>query len=279
LARKRKTKEVKSIPFEVETKEISTSETSLEEFEPREKYMSLGDHLEELRQRLIKCILFVFSITIFFMFFGAETHKILASPYKKVLGENATFFQIKLMAPIIIYLKTSFMLAILISVPFLLYLVWGFIAPAVEAKTEKYGKVLILFATFLFWSGITLCWFTVFESFLRVFLVLFRTPDIETKLPIDEYYDIFFNLHLVFGLSFELPIVLIILGQIGIISSDFLISKWRETTIIIAVASAVLSPGPELFSMMMLFAPLLILFFLSIFLMKFLEKKSDSSPN
>ncbi len=270
---KSKTKQ-KPIPLEIETREISTSETSLEEFDPREKYMSLGDHLEELRIRLIKCLFIVFAITVFFMSFGAETHKILAGPYKRVLGENATFFQIKLMAPILIYLKTSMMLAVLISVPFILYLIWGFIAPAVDKNTERYGKVLIIFATFLFWSGITLCWFTVFESFLRVFLVLFRTPDIETKLPIDEYYDIFFNLHLVFGLSFELPIVLIILGQIGLISSDFLISKWRETTIIIAVASAILSPGPELFSMMMLFVPLLVLFFLSIFLMRFLEKKS-----
>lgn len=252
-------------------------ENEIVEANSREKYMSLGDHLEELRQRLIKCIFILLAFTIFFMVFGPEVHKIFSAPYKTVLGKDATFFQIKLMAPIMIYLKTSFLLSVLLSVPFLLYLVWGFISPAVENTTEKYGKFLIIFATLLFWAGIALCWFTVFENFLRIFLVIFRTPDIETKLPIDEYYDIFFNLHLIFGLSFELPIVLIILGRIGILSSDFLLEKWRETTLILSVASAILSPGPDVFSMMMLFVPLLILFFVSIFIMRFMEKSSDSA--
>jgi sec-independent protein translocase protein TatC len=255
---------------------IIESENEIVETSSREKYMSLGDHLEELRQRLIKCIFILFAFTLFFMIFGPEVHKIFSAPYKTVLGKDATFFQIKLMAPIMIYLKTSFLLSVLLSVPFLLYLVWGFVSPAVEDKTEKYGKFLIIFATLLFWAGIALCWFTVFENFLRIFLVIFRTPDIETKLPIDEYYDIFFNLHLIFGLSFELPIVLIILGRIGILSSDFLIAKWRETTLILSVASAILSPGPDVFSMMMLFVPLLILFFVSIFIMRFMEKSNSN---
>lgn len=90
-------------------------------------------------------------------------------------------------------------------------------------------------------------------------------------LPIDEYYDLFFNLHLVFGASFQLPIVLILLGRIGFLSSRFLISRWREAVLIIAVVSAVLSPGPDVFSMLMLLVPLSFLFFLSAIIMKVLE--------
>lgn len=243
--------------------------------DPREKYMSLGDHLEELRQRIIRGILSVLLVTIALLFFGEEVHTIFASPYKKVLGPNATFFQIKLMAPLLIYLKTSFIVGVLFCFPYLLFLLWGFIAPAVEAKTEKHGKLLILFATLLFWSGLAICWYTVFENFLRIFLVMFRPPDVDMKLPIDEYYDIFFNIHLIFGLSFELPVVLIILGRIGIISSNFLMNKWREATVILSVFAAVFSPGPDVFSMMMLFVPLLFLFFLSIGIMKFTESKED----
>ncbi|HMV41373.1 MAG TPA: twin-arginine translocase subunit TatC [Leptospiraceae bacterium] len=242
----------------------------------REKYMSLGDHLEELRQRLIKCLLIVGLFTIVFMIFGSEVHSIFASPYKKVLGEKATFYQVKLMAPMLIYLKTSFILAILFSVPLLLYIIWGFISPAVDIEMERYGKLMIVFATLLFWTGLAVCWFTVFENFLRVFLVMFQPGDIDTKLPIDEYYDVFFNLHLIFGISFELPVVLILLGRIGLISSDFLLNKWRETTVILSVFSAVLSPGPDVFSMMMLFAPLLVLFFLSIIIMRIAETRKES---
>lgn len=239
----------------------------------REKYMSLGDHLEELRQRLIHCLFIVGAFTIVFLFFGSEVHEIFASPYKKVLGANATFYQIKLMAPMLIYLKTSFILAVLFSVPLLLYIIWGFIAPAVDVSMERYGKFMIAFATLLFWSGLALCWFTVFENFLKIFLVMFRPPDIDMKLPIDEYYDVFFNIHLIFGLSFELPVVLILLGRLGLVTSNFLLAKWRETTVILSVFSAVLSPGPDVFSMMMLFAPLLVLFFLSIFIMRITESR------
>ena len=240
----------------------------------REKYMSLGDHLDELRQRLIHCILIVSALTTVFLFFGSDVHTIFASPYKKVLGANASFYQIKLMAPMLIYLKTSFILAILFSVPLLLYIIWGFIAPAVGLNMERYGKLMITFATLLFWAGLALCWFTVFENFLRIFLVMFRPPDIDMKLPIDEYYDVFFNIHLIFGLSFELPVVLILLGRIGLVTSDYLIAKWRETTIILSVFSAVLSPGPDVFSMLMLFAPLLVLFFTSILIMRVTENRS-----
>lgn len=103
---------------------------------------------------------------------------------------------------------------------------------------------------------------------------MFQPPDIDTKLPIDEYYDVFFNIHLIFGLSFELPVVLILLGRVGIVSSNFLLAKWRETLVILSFFSAVLSPGPDVFSMMMLFAPLILLFFASILIMRITENKA-----
>ncbi|EMG01680.1 Sec-independent protein translocase protein TatC domain protein [Leptospira borgpetersenii str. 200701203] len=77
---------------------------------------------------------------------------------------------------------------------------------------------------------------------------------------------------MIFGLSFQLPIVLILLGSLGIIRSSFLILKWREAIIVLAIAAAVLSPGPDLISMLFLFVPLAILFVVSIVLMKVIER-------
>ncbi len=233
--------------------------------------MTLGEHLEELRTRLIWSIGVVFSFMVVMLFFGEEIHSLFIAPYRNVLGPNAKFFQIQLMAPVLIYLKTAFMLAVLISIPILLFILWGFVAPAVDPLTEKWGKAVILFSTVLFWSGIALCWFTVFENFLRIFLVTWRLEGIDPFLPIDEYYDLFFNLHLIFGASFQLPIALLLLGRLGIVSSQYLLLKWREAILIIAVISAVLSPGPDVFSMCMLLLPLTFLFLLSAFLMKFIE--------
>lgn len=241
----------------------------------RDKVMTLGEHLEELRWVIIKSLLTLVILMTVTLFFASNIHSIFVKPYKKVLGENATFFQIKLMAPIMIYLKTSFFVSLLISIPIQLSFLWGFIAPAVDKKVEVYGRYLILFSSILFWSGVILCWFLVFDKFLEVFLTMFRPPDVEMKLPIDEYYDIFFNIHLIFGLAFQLPIVLIILSILGIIHSNFLLDKWREAILILSIASAVLSPGPDVFSMLMLFVPLLILYFASVLFMKIIENKSE----
>ncbi|MCB1158043.1 MAG: twin-arginine translocase subunit TatC [Leptospiraceae bacterium] len=236
--------------------------------------MTIGEHLEELRQVLIRGLFVLGVFIIVALFFGEDVHKILTTPYKNVLGKNATFYQIKMMAPFMVYLKTAVMISILFSFPIQLYFIWGFISPAVEPKHERYGKIIILASTLLFWAGIALCWYSVFEKMLQFFLVVFQLPDIETKLPIDEYYDIFFNLHLIFGIAFQLPIVLVLLGAMGILRSAFLFSKWREVTIFLAIASAFLSP-PDWVSMVALLIPLEILFFLSLIVMKMVERKEE----
>lgn len=238
--------------------------------------MTLGEHLEELRTIIIRGILVLGVAMLVGLFFGEEIHKFLTTPYRNVLGENATFYQIRLMAPFMIYFKSSFILSALVTFPIQLYLLWSFVAPAVDESQEKYGKLVILFSTLLFWSGLALCWFTAFEKILYFFLVVFQPGDIENKLPIDEYYDIFFNLHLVFGISFQLPIVLVILGRIGILNSSFLMKFWREVTLTLSIAAAVLSP-PDLLSMFLLFVPMEILFFVSVLIMKFSEKKSEEN--
>jgi sec-independent protein translocase protein TatC len=274
-AKKQKTpKKLKSVTLK-ESKEIISSESIQNELETpkeREKFMTLGEHLEELRTVLIKSIWVLGFLLSIGLYFGPELYKIIALPYKKVLGQDAKFFQIQLMAPLLIYLKISFMLSVLFGMPIILSFLWSFVAPAVSIETERYGKFIILFSTVLFWSGVIICWFTVFDKLLELFLIVFNPPDVDQRLPVDEYFDIFFNIHLIFGLSFQLPIVLILLGRIGILSSSYLIEKWREGVIILSVFSAVLSPGPDVFSMMMLFIPLLVLFGLSIIVMRFSEK-------
>lgn len=272
ISKKKKAPKVQPEPL---SPPVLTPTQEVEEYSPREKVMTLGEHLDELRSVLIKCMVTLGILMTITLFFGTDIHSILVQPYKNVLGKDATFFQIKLMAPILIYLKTSFILSLLVSIPIQLSFLWGFIAPAVEEEMEKYGKYLILFSSLLFWAGIAVCWFLVFEGFLNVFLVMFHPPDVEMKLPIDEYYDIFFNIHLVFGLTFQLPIILIVLSMIGVLNSSFLLNKWREAVILLSIFSAVLSPGPDVFSMLMLFLPLLFLFFLSIFLMRLMEKKAN----
>lgn len=241
--------------------------------EVEEKYMTVGEHLEELRQVFIRGLLALSLFMIFGMVFGEQIHEILTTPYRKALGnEEAKFFQIKLLAPFMIYLKSAFMLALLLSFPLQLYFLWGFVAPALDKATAKYGKYVILFSTLLFWLGVGLCWYGVYEKMLHFFLVTWQPPDMNPGLPIDEYFDIFFNLHLLFGLAFQLPIAMILLGRLGVLKSKFLFAKWREVTITLAISSAFFSP-PDIISLLLLFLPLELLFFISLLIMRITEKK------
>lgn len=117
----------------------------------REKYMTLGDHLEELRTVLIRSLLVVAVIMGISLFFGEEIHKILAQPYKNVLGPQATFYQIKLMAPFMIYLKSSFMISILLGLPFVLFFS-GVLFPRLSIP-ERIVTVNFSFFSVRFFSG------------------------------------------------------------------------------------------------------------------------------
>ena len=238
----------------------------------REKNMTFEDHLEELRKVILYCLGILLVFMVISLIFGKEVHSFFSKPYKNILGEKAKFYQIKITAPFIVYLKTSFMVSFLIGFPIFLSFIWSFIAPAFDKKIARYGLLIIIFSTFLFWGGILLCWYSAFENLLKIFLITFRPPDIEAQLPVDEYYNLFFNLHLVFGLCFQIPIILILLSVLEIIHSKTLTKRWREITVILAFMGALLSPGPDIFSMMILFIPLIALFIISIFLVKFIEK-------
>jgi sec-independent protein translocase protein TatC len=210
-------------------------------------------------------------LTSLLLFFSSDLHRILSDPYKRVLGEKAMFFPIKLMGPFMIYLQASFVVALIASLPIILYFFWGFIVPAVSHEIEKSGKLVIIVSSLLFWAGVALCWFRIFESILYFFLVYINPPDVRQELPLDEYYSIFFMIHLLFGLAFQLPIVVVILGRLGIVHSSFFISRWRESTMVVAVISVLI--GPEIISSLILFGCLMVLFIGSVVFIRVAEKK------
>ncbi len=155
---------------------------------------------------------------------------------------------------------------------FLLYQLWVFVAPALYKKEKKFMAAFLLIGSALFVLGGSFVYFIVFPNAFS-FLLNFGSSADQAMISIAEYLSFFFVMFLVFGSAFEMPLVFSVLAVMGIVSSQFLTSSRRYAVVLLAVASAVLTP-PDIFSMVFMLAPLLLLYEISIFFVKILEKKA-----
>ena len=150
---------------------------------------------------------------------------------------------------------------------------WLFISPALYKEERKYGVAFILFGTFLFLTGVSFVYFVVYPLAFE-FLMTFGGDKDTPMIKIDEYLSFITTTTLVFGLTFEMPLILAVLGRLGIVSSDMLKASRRYTVVILALVSAVVTP-PDLISQILLLIPLYLLFEFSIYLVKVIEKKQN----
>lgn len=137
--------------------------------DPREKYMSVGDHLEELRVRILWMIgvLVVFSVAA--GVFSASIHRFLIAPYNEITGERLLLYSV--VGPMEVYIKVSFITGLATSLPVLIYILWGFVAPAVSRRAALLGNGIVLCSTVLFWTGMAVCWFYIFPLSLQFMFV------------------------------------------------------------------------------------------------------------
>ena len=169
------------------------------------------------------------------------------------------------------YLKISFVGGVVVSCPLWIHQLWRFISPALYAKEKKYALVFVFLGTLLFLSGISFAYFIVYP-FIFDFLFSFGSGQDQALITIREYLGFFVKTTLIFGATFEMPLIISMLGVLGIVSSQFLREKRRYAILFIALGSAVLTP-PDPLSMLMMMGPLYILYELSILSVYFLESK------
>lgn len=254
-------------------KEEQKSQPQKEKSEPNEKVMPFLDHLEELRQRLLKCIASIFLVSIISYFFSKQIMKILLLPYPK---EQKLIF----LAPtegFITYIKVSIFVGIIVSLPVIFYQLWKFIAPGLYKKERKYVPTIVFLSTFFFLVGALFCYFVIIPYGLN-FLLGFSNNQLEPTIQIKEYLKFVTLLILVFGIIFELPLLSFFLTRIGILTPDFLRSKRRYGIVMIFIVAAILTP-PDVVTQLFLAGPLIILYEVSIWVSKFALPKQEKSQN
>ena len=245
-----------------------------------EKKSTVSEHLIELRSRLLKSIIFLIITFIVCYIFSDKIYNFLVDPYAQAVKDdsnNRRLIFTALHETFLTYLKLAFFAAFFFSCPLILMQIWKFVAPGLY-KDEKLALLPFLIATpVLFLLGGMLVYYLIMPLAIKFFLS-FETAAINGSLPIqleakvNEYLSLVMRLILAFGISFQLPVFLTLLAKVGFISSGYLKTRRKYVVIIIFSMAAILTP-PDPITRIGLALPLLLLYEISIFTVRFVEKK------
>ncbi|MCF6523205.1 twin-arginine translocase subunit TatC [Streptomyces sp. JJ36] len=236
--------------------------------------MPLAEHLRELRNRLTKAVLAILAVTIGCAFFYKDIVSFLVEPLLSSVGcENGTgrtdtgeacavLTVDGLLGPFTIALKVSLMSGLVIATPVWLYQLWAFLAPGLHQHERKYALWFVGAGAPLFVGGAVLA-YKIMPQTAQV-LLQFTPEDAQNLLRVDDYLDIVTRMVVVFGLAFELPLILVMLNLSGVLSGKRMLHWWRAMVLGIAVFAAVATPGGEPLTMITLTAPIVLLYFAAV---------------
>ena len=236
-----------------------------EEDETVEGQMTLVKHLAERRSRIIKSLIAVAIGTGVAYYFIEDIMKLITLPTGKLyyLQPAEAFFT---------YLKIALFVGFLLALPIVFYQVWRFVLPALTVREKFIIGVLVPSSVLLFFAGLAFSFFLVLPAAIE-FFVGFSTENLQPMFSLHQYFDFVLGFILPFGAVFEVPLVVLMLAKIGLVSSRFLASKQRIVIFLSFVIGAVVSPTVDIFTQSMIALPLILLYEISYFIVKYVMKK------
>ena len=234
--------------------------------------MTFLEHLEELRWRIIYALLgVVIGAVVCWIFIDFLVDVILLRPAK---DSGASLQNLKPFGQLFLYMQIAIIGGVKASVPNLFYQLWKFIAPALKKNERKYILAIVVYSSLCFLLGIAFAYFVMLPLTMK-FAAQFGSKDIVNQFAIDEYMSIIISVMLAAGLIFELPMISFFLTKLGILTPEFMRKFRKHAIVVIMVAAAILTPGTDPVSQVILAVPLVLLYEISIFISKLSLKKLD----
>lgn len=236
-----------------------------------DKPMSFLEHLEELRWVIIKSLLSLVPATVAGWYLGNQVMILLTLPLKR-RGISLAYFSPA--EPIFARLKIAFFTGLFLALPYIFWQIWLFIRPALKPNERRYVRLLVPVAYVLFIAGVVFAYTTVFQVGVNFFIDFAATSlgGLAPTFSISRYLSFTMGFLLPFGVVFELPLIFFFLALLGLVRYRFLVTNRKYAILLIFIVAAVLTPGPDIISQLLMAAPLYILFEVSLIIVWLVER-------
>lgn len=236
--------------------------------------MPITEHLIELRRHLIHIFGAVLEIFIGLVGFSRQIYDIFSTPLVAQLPPNATMIATDITSSFVAPLRLTLYVAIFIAMPYVLYQIWSFVAPGLYKHEKRLAVPVLLSSIVLFYAGIAFAYFVVLTSVLK-FFITFAPANVLPMTDIQSYLDFVLKLFLVFGFTFEIPVLTLLLVLAGVVSVARLVDLRRYIIVGCFGVAAVVTP-PDGLSMILLAVPMWLLFELGVIAARLLVKEKQA---
>lgn len=234
-------------------------------------------HLLELRNRLVYALLAVGVVFLALVPFANHVYAIIAKPLMGVMPQGMNMIATEVASPFLTPLKFTLAAAVTLTIPFILYQVWAFVAPGLYRHEKRLAVPLVVSSVLLFYGGMAFAYFLVFPAVFKL-MVDVLPPGVQMMTDIKAYLDFVFSMFFAFGIAFEVPVAVVILSMTGMVNPDKLAEKRSYVFLGCFVVAAVLTP-PDVTSQILLALPMYFLFEVGLLVARRLFRKRQTTDS
>lgn len=226
--------------------------------------MSFLEHLDELRKRLIRCVIgIVVGVVLSFAFINRIFDFVLRPLYER-LPAGSTFITTEGPEYFMLYLKVGLLAGLFVSMPYSLWQLWLFVAPGLYAHEKRYAIPFVVLASIFFFGGSAFAHYLAFPWTWQFFVDFSHSEFVAFMPKIGPTFSLYVKVLLGFGVIFQMPTLVFFLARMGVVTAGFLAKNIKYAVLIIFILAAVLSPGGDITSQMLMAGPMLVLYAISI---------------